>query len=130
MSLTLDLISWVLLLLGSFFCITAGVGMIRMPDLFTRSHAASILDTMGAGLILAGLAFQAPDYLIALKLLFIFFFLLITNLAAIHALAQAVSLEGIHPKFANIINRLPRNTQKNQKHNQDNNHREPPLSNS
>jgi len=73
MSLTLDIISWVLLLLGSFFCITAGVGMIRMPDLFTRSHAASILDTTGAGLILIGLAFQAPDYLIALKLLFIFF---------------------------------------------------------
>ena len=109
MSLVLDVISLVLLVLGSFFCITAGVGLIRMPDLFTRAHSASILDTMGSGLILLGLVLQAPDYLVAVKLFFIFFFLLVTSLAAIHALAQAVNVVGIDPKLANIVKRLDKN---------------------
>ena len=109
MSLVLDIISLVLLVLGSFFCITAGLGLIRMPDLFTRAHSASILDTMGSGLILLGLALQAPDYLVAVKLFFIFFFLLVTSLAAIHALAQAVNVVGIDPKLANIVKRLDKN---------------------
>lgn len=113
MSFVLDIVSLVLLVLGSFFCITAGVGLIRMPDLFTRAHSASILDSMGSGLILLGLAFQAPDYLVVVKLLFIFFFLLITSLAAIHALAQAVNLVGVNPQLANIVQRLDKNKSNN-----------------
>ena len=110
MSMALDIASLVLLILGSFFCITAGVGLIRMPDFYTRAHSASILDSMGSGLILLGLALQAPDYLVAVKLFFIFFFLLVTSLAAVHALAQAVNLIGVNPKLATIVNRLPKNT--------------------
>ena len=109
MSTALDIASLVLLLLGSFFCITAGVGLIRMPDFYTRAHSASILDSMGSGLILLGLALQAPDYLVAVKLFFIFFFLLVTSLAAVHALAQTVNLVGINPKLATIVKRLPKN---------------------
>ena len=110
MSMALDIASQVLLVLGSFFCITAGVGLIRMPDFYTRAHSASILDSMGSGLILLGLALQAPDYLVAVKLFFIFFFLLVTSLAAVHALAQTVNLVGINPKLAQIVKRLPKNT--------------------
>jgi len=109
MSTALDIASLVLLLLGSFFCITAGVGLIRMPDFYTRAHSASILDSMGSGLILLGLALQAPDYLVAVKLFFIFFFLLVTSLAAVHALAQTVNLVGVNPKLATIVKRLPKN---------------------
>jgi len=109
MTLALDIASLVLLILGSFFCITAGVGLIRMPDFYTRAHSASILDSMGSGLILLGLALQAPDYLVAVKLFFIFFFLLVTSLAAVHALAQTVNLVGVNPKLATIVKRLPKN---------------------
>ncbi|OED36268.1 hypothetical protein AB833_26920 [Chromatiales bacterium (ex Bugula neritina AB1)] len=109
MNLFLDMASWILLLLGGFFCITAGVGLLRMPDFFTRAHAGSILDSMGAGLILLGLALQAPNYLVVLKLLFVFFFLIITSLAAIHALAQTVNVAGVNPKLANIVQRLDKN---------------------
>lgn len=109
MSMALDVVSLILLVLGSFFCITAGVGLIRMPDFYTRAHSASILDSMGAGLILLGLALQAPDYLVVIKLFFIFFFLLVTSLAAVHALAQAVNLLGINPKLAKIVQRLEKN---------------------
>lgn len=114
--MVLDIASLVLLVLGAFFCITAGVGLIRMPDFYTRAHSASILDSMGSGLILLGLALQAPDYLVALKLFFIFFFLLVTSLAAIHALAQAVSVAGVDPKLATIIKRLPKNSASDTKH--------------
>ncbi len=109
MNMALDIASLVLLVVGSFFCITAGVGLIRMPDFFTRAHSASILDSMGAGLILLGLALQAPDYLVVVKLFFIFFFLLVTSLAAVHALAQAVNLLGINPRLAKIVQRLEKN---------------------
>lgn len=111
MNTVLDILSWLLLLSGGFFCITAGVGLIRMPDFFTRAHAASILDSMGAGLILLGLALQSPNYLVAIKLLFTFFFLMITGLAAVHALAQTVNVAGINPRLANIVNRLDKNAE-------------------
>lgn len=109
MSLILDILSWIFLCAGGFFCITAGVGIIRMPDFYTRAHAGSILDSMGAGLILFGLLLQAPNYLVAVKLLFTFFFLMITGLAAIHALAQSVNVAGVNPSFANIVQRLGKN---------------------
>jgi len=109
MSVILDILSWLFLGAGGFFCITAGVGIIRMPDFYTRAHAASILDSMGAGLILIGLALQAPSYLVAVKLLFTYFFLMITGLAAIHALAQSVNVAGVNPKLANIVRRLEKN---------------------
>lgn len=109
MELVLDIASWLLLITGGFFCVTAGVGLLRMPDLFTRAHAASIVDSMGAGLILLGLALQAPNYLVVVKLLFTFFFLMITGLAAVHALAQTVNVAGISPRLANIVQRLDKN---------------------
>jgi len=109
MSMLLDALSWILLCAGGFFCITAGVGLIRMPDFYTRAHAASILDSMGAGLIILGLTLQAPSYLVAVKLLFTYFFLMITGLAAIHALAQSVNVAGVNPKLANIVQRLQKN---------------------
>lgn len=109
MSMVLDVLSLILLCAGGFFCITAGVGLLRMPDFYTRAHAASILDSMGAGLIILGLTLQAPNYLVAVKLLFTFFFLMITGLAAIHALAQSVNVAGVNPKLANIVKRLDKN---------------------
>ncbi len=112
MALVLDIISWITLLIGSFFCITAGVGLLRMPDVYTRAHAGGMIDSMGAGMIFFGLLLQAPDYLIAIKLVFTFFFLLVTSLASIHALAQTVNVAGVNPKLANIVNRLEKNRQK------------------
>jgi len=109
MSLILDGLSWLCLLTGSFFCITAGLGLLRMPDFYTRAHAGGMIDSMGSGLITLGLLLQAPDLLTAIKLVFTFFFLLITSLAAIHALAQTVNVSGINPQLANIVSRLKKN---------------------
>ena len=59
MTLVVEILSWVLILLGSFFTLVGALGMIRMPEVFTRMHAASVIDTLGIGLLIAGMVLQA-----------------------------------------------------------------------
>ena len=77
------------LLLGSFLCISGGVGIMRFPDFYTRMHAVGVTDTLGAGMILIGLMLQNPEGLVALKLLLILMMSLFTSPVASHALAKA-----------------------------------------
>ena len=79
MEQVLDILSWICLIVGSFFVLVGGIGVLRMPDVYTRSHAAGITDTMGALLILVGLMFQAGLTLITVKLVMILIFLLFTS---------------------------------------------------
>ncbi|MGZ0245577.1 MAG: cation:proton antiporter, partial [Alphaproteobacteria bacterium] len=69
MEQAIDILSWALLLGGSFFLLVGAIGVLRLPDLYTRSHAAGITDTMGAILILLGLMLQGGFTLITAKLL-------------------------------------------------------------
>ena len=59
MSLIIDAASWMLILAGGFFCVVGAFGTLRFPDLYTRMHAAGVLDPFGVSLILAGLMLQA-----------------------------------------------------------------------
>ena len=95
MSGLLDGVSWIALLAGALFCIVSAVGVLRMPDMFTRAHAAGITDTMGAAFILVGLMFQAGPGLVSLKLLTILIFLFVTSPAATHALVKAAYSRGV-----------------------------------
>ena len=97
MDLAVDLISWVLLLAGSVFSLIGAVGIIRLPDVFTRMHGAGIIDTLGAGLILAGLMVQAGLTMVTVKLILIVAFLFFTSPAATHALARAALGAGVEP---------------------------------
>jgi len=92
-----DTLSWVLLVGGSFFCVTGAIGLLRLPDFYARLHGAGIIDTLGAGLILAGLMLQAGFSLVTVKLLFILFFVLITSPTATHAIAHAAHTRGLDP---------------------------------
>jgi multicomponent Na+:H+ antiporter subunit G len=100
MPLAVDILSWMLIVLGSFFTIVGGIGLVRMPDLYTRMHAASVTDTLGAGLLIFGMMLQAGLTLVTLKLLFLlglfFFFAPVVT----HALAQAALHENVEPKLA------------------------------
>ncbi len=91
----MDVASWILLGLGSFFCVVGGIGLNRMPDFYTRTHAASITDTLGAGLLLLGLALQAPDPWVVVKIAFVAVFLFVTSPTAAHALVKAAYAEGV-----------------------------------
>ncbi len=91
--------SWVAIVAGSFFIVVGAVGLIRMPEVFTRMHAASIIDTLGAGLLIVGMMLQAGWSLVSLKLLFIFILFFLTSPVATHALAQAALHAGVLPEL-------------------------------
>ena len=97
MAIVVNGLSWVLLLSGGLFALIGGLGLLRLPDVYTRMHAAGITDTLGAGLILSGLGLQAGLSQTAIKLALILVFLIYTSPAATHALAKAAYLRGAKP---------------------------------
>ncbi len=93
----IDMLSWVLLAGGSFFCVAGALGLYRLPDFYTRLHGAGVIDTLGAALILLGLMLQAGLSLVAAKLVVIFFMIYLTSPTATHAIAQAAHSRGLEP---------------------------------
>jgi len=88
MDLLLDIVSWICLVAGGLLLIIGAVGMLRFPDFFTRLHAASIIETFGALLIITGLLCQVESALVSLKLIMIFILIAFTSPTAAHALAK------------------------------------------
>jgi len=89
--------SWILIVIGSGFCVIGALGLLRMPDFFTRMHAASLIDTLGAWLLLLGMMLQAGFSLVTVKLIFIVLLLFFTSPTATHALARAARARGLEP---------------------------------
>ena len=96
----LDVVSWLFIVAGGFFCVVGALGLLRMPDFFTRMHAASVTDTLGAGLLLVGLMLQAGLTLVTVKLGFLAALILFTSPTATHALAKAAMVRGLQPLLA------------------------------
>ena len=82
-----ELIGSILILVGAFFHFSAGLGMLRMPDVFTRMQAGTKASTLGNALILIGIAVYHPGW--TLKLLILIYFVFMTNPVSSHALARA-----------------------------------------
>ena len=72
---------------GAFFLFSAGLGLVRMPDAFTRIQAGTKASTLGNILVLAGLGFYHPEWMF--KLLLVAYFVLMTNPISSHALSRA-----------------------------------------
>lgn len=96
----LDVISAACLLAGVVFALIGAVGLVRLPDVFARMHAAGIIDTTAAGLVILGLALQASTWIVAAKLVLIVVFILFTSPTATHALARAALEGGVKPMLA------------------------------
>ena len=92
--LVVDTLSWILIVGGSLFVVVGGIGALRMPDLFTRMHAASVTDSLAPILILSGLMLQSGLNLYTVKLFAILAFLVLSGPAASNALASAALLSG------------------------------------
>jgi multicomponent Na+:H+ antiporter subunit G len=82
-----ELFGSLLVLLGAVFLFSAGLGILRMPDAYTRIQAGTKASTLGNMLVLTGLAFYHPGW--SLKLLMVIYFVLMTNPISSHALARA-----------------------------------------
>lgn len=87
-----EVVSAVSLLAGAFFAVVGAIGLIRMPDCYTRMHAASITETLGAGLLLFGLLLQAGITLVGAKLVMLGLLIFFASPTATHALARAAFL--------------------------------------
>ena len=100
MSLLVDAASWLLLAAGGLACLVGALGMLRMPDFYTRLHAAGLAETLGTGGIVAGLMLQAGWSLVAAKLAILGLLIFFTSPAASHALARAALGRGLAPRLA------------------------------
>ncbi|MEL7091459.1 MAG: monovalent cation/H(+) antiporter subunit G [Pseudomonadota bacterium] len=90
-------ITAILIILGSLMTLAAGVGILRLPDVFTRMHAATKVGTLGSGLIMAGVAVQFGEPAIVLRCVLIVFFLLLTAPIGAHMIGRAALRIGIEP---------------------------------
>lgn len=97
----LDWISAILLALGGFVALTTAVGVLRMPDFFTRIHPAGKSDSLAQLLVLGALLLQAPSWQVAVKLLLICGFLLLTTPSSTYAIAHAAITDGRQPLTGN-----------------------------
>jgi multicomponent Na+:H+ antiporter subunit G len=97
MTFFLDILGWFLLGIGALVLLIGAIGLVRLPDFFTRMHAAGLIDTLGAGFVLAGLMIEAGWSLNLPKLLMILVFLLFTSPTSSHALVHAALARGLKP---------------------------------
>ncbi|WP_408958007.1 monovalent cation/H(+) antiporter subunit G [Natrinema sp. 74] len=86
--------------LGVFFTFVATVGVIRLPDVYARTHTASQADTLGAGLTLAGVAVALGWQHATVYTVLLLFFVFITNPTAAHAIARSAAETGVEPRLA------------------------------
>jgi multicomponent Na+:H+ antiporter subunit G len=99
MTFVIDFISWILMATGSIMLIIGAIGIVRLPDVFSRMHAAGVIDTMGSGAVLIGLMLQAGLTIVTVKLGLVIIFIMFTSPTATHALARASLLGGVDPQL-------------------------------
>jgi multicomponent Na+:H+ antiporter subunit G len=90
-----DAIAAVMILTGALFSLVAAVGVLRLPDLLIRMHAATKAGTMGAGLILLGVALYDMETGVTLRALAAICFLLLTAPVSAHLIGRAAYRSGI-----------------------------------
>jgi len=110
LDLVRDLLGWALMLSGGFFVVAGAVGLVRFPDVYTRIHAAGVTDTLGAELILIGMATQADSWTVVVRIFFIMLFLLFTSPVSTHALAHAAWVGGLAPLLGPDLKRFDAET--------------------
>ena len=89
MSMMAELFSWFFILLGSFLLLTGSLGLIRLPDFWSRLHGASISDRGGVLFLILGMMFHVTTLWVFFKLLAIAIFIFISSPTASHAIANA-----------------------------------------
>ena len=82
---------------GIFLMAVTAIGLIRLPDFYTRTHAVSKTDTLGIGLVLVGLALHEGATLVSLKIVLGLLFIFIANPVAAHVLTRSALQVGITP---------------------------------
>jgi multicomponent Na+:H+ antiporter subunit G len=92
-----EIVTTVLLALGCVISLTGSLGLLRMPDFYTRLHTAGKTDSLGQVVILVGLVFVTDDILIQMKLVMVALILMIVAPTATHAITKAAHLHSLRP---------------------------------
>ena len=108
MSLLFDFLSLVCFFVGIVALITGSIGLLRLPDVYSRIHAAGIIDTAAVGFIVLGMILQSGFSLTSVKLALIVLFLIFTSPISGHAVAMMANKFGVKPKAREV-----RKSQKN-----------------
>jgi multicomponent Na+:H+ antiporter subunit G len=90
-----EIIIAALILLGGFFCLVAGLGVLRLPDVLIRMHASTKAGTLGSGLILVAVAVYFADTATITRAAATILFLLITTPVAAHLIGRAAFRSGV-----------------------------------
>ena len=93
----IDLLSSILIVAGLFFYLAGSIGLLRLPDIYSRLHALTKADNLGLGLLIFGIAIHAQDLLTALKLLLIWLALLAASTASAQIIARHALLRETRP---------------------------------
>ena len=101
-----DYLAAILVLAGAGFSLIAAVGVLRLPDLYTRLHAASKAGAIGAGLIFLGVAVASLDGAVVLRALLGIVFLLLSTPVSAHLLARAAFRSGENPSPVTTVEDL------------------------
>jgi multicomponent Na+:H+ antiporter subunit G len=84
----INILSSILILAGVFFYLAGSIGLLRLPDLYSRLHALTKADNLGLGLLVAGVALHSQDLLMMLKLLLIWLAVLAASATSAHLIAR------------------------------------------
>ena len=100
-------VSGALFVAGATLALLAAVGVLRMPDVFTRMQASTKASTLGLGCLLAGLALQHPEVSVVLRAGSIGAFMMLTTAVAAHVIARAAALTGAPLWKGTLIDERP-----------------------
>lgn len=93
----MTMVSIVFMVIGLFFLIVAAIGMVRFPDVFTRSHAVALTDSLGAFFLLTGLALNQGFTVNLIRILVVLALLYVLNPVISHATVRAALRSGVKP---------------------------------
>jgi multicomponent Na+:H+ antiporter subunit G len=104
----MDWLSSVLAIAGATLALLAGVGVLRMPDVFTRMQASTKASTLGLGCLLAGVALRNPEFSFVIRAISIAAFMLLTTAVAAHVIARAAARTGAPLWTGTLIDERPK----------------------
>ncbi len=102
----IDILAGILLIIGSFFALTASIGIIRLPDVYSRMHAASKAGTVGSGILMVVLALTTDDSSTAIRALAGILFFIMTAPIAAHLLARAAYKVGYKLWSGSVVDEM------------------------
>ena len=92
-----EIIGIFFIILGIPFFLSGTIGLLRLPDIYTRLHALTKADNIGLGFLVIGLAIQATTWFEVVKLLLIWFLVLLASATSCHLVAGAALERKIKP---------------------------------